>query len=93
MVMTKTVEKEIIRRVRVAIVSAARAHKLPDDVAMAAIEAVRDYGAAEIERLRGAIRAIQQATIDGAVCDDVAWFSPIETLHDFCDVTLHGSKN
>jgi len=29
-------------------------------------------------------RSIMQATIDGKVCDDVAWYSDIETLHDFC---------
>jgi len=44
----------------------------------------------EVRRLRGAIHEIKQATIDGKVCDDVAWFSEIETLHDFCDATLNG---
>lgn len=52
----------------------------------------------EIERLRSSIaikdralreahaqfQAIRQATLDGKVCDDVAWFSNIETLHDYC---------
>lgn len=28
--------------------------------------------------------AIKQATIAGRVCDDVAWFDEITTLHDFC---------
>lgn len=42
----------------------------------------------EIDRLRKDIKEIQQATIDGKVCDDVAWFSDIETLHDFCDSLL-----
>lgn len=40
------------------------------------------------DRLRGAIEAIRQATLRGDVCDDVAWFSQIETLHDFCAGTL-----
>jgi hypothetical protein len=51
----------------------------------------RDYIVAAIERaarFEDALRAIKQATIDGAVCDDVAWFSKIETLHDFCDRIL-----
>jgi hypothetical protein len=39
---------------------------------------------AEIARLRAALAAIQKATIDGRVCDDVAWFDAITTLHDFC---------
>jgi hypothetical protein len=30
----------------------------------------------EIKRLRSAIEAIRQATIEGRVCDDVAWFDP-----------------
>ena len=45
--------------------------------------------AVEVERLRAAIAAIQQATLDGKVCDDVAWFSRIETLHDYCDRVLN----
>lgn len=40
------------------------------------------------EKLVQAIREIKQATIDGRVCDDVAWFDAITTLHDFCDQTL-----
>lgn len=43
----------------------------------------------EIERLRGAISAIQKATVEGRVCDDVAWFDAITTLYDFCDQTLN----
>ena len=43
---------------------------------------------AEIERLRSAVEAIKQATIEGWVCDDVAWFDTITTLHDFCEQTL-----
>jgi hypothetical protein len=42
----------------------------------------------EIVRLRSAVEAIKQATIEGRVCDDVAWFDTITTLHDFCDQTL-----
>lgn len=43
---------------------------------------------AETARLRAAIEAIKRATLDGKVCADVAWFSDIETLHDFCASTL-----
>lgn len=43
---------------------------------------------AENERLRAAINAIQQATIAGRVCDDVAWLDTITTLHDFCAEAL-----
>lgn len=39
----------------------------------------------EIERLREGFRRIQQATLDGTVCDDVAWFYGNETLHDYCE--------
>jgi hypothetical protein len=42
----------------------------------------------EIVRPRSAVEAIRQATIDGRVCDDVAWFDTITTLHDFCEQTL-----
>lgn len=35
-----------------------------------------------------ALREIKRATIEGRVCDDVAWFDQIETLHDFCDRIL-----
>ena len=35
-----------------------------------------------------AIQDIKQATINGRVCDDVAWFDTITTLHDFCDQVL-----
>ena len=37
---------------------------------------------------RDAALAIQKATLEGRVCDDVAWFSTIETLHDFCAHTI-----
>ncbi len=32
-----------------------------------------------------ALKAIKRAAINGDICDDVAWFDQIETLHDFCD--------
>jgi len=32
-----------------------------------------------------ALREIKRATVEGRVCDDVAWFDQIETLYDFCD--------
>ena len=38
-----------------------------------------------IELLLNAVKAIKRATINGDVCDDVAWFDQIETLHDFCE--------
>jgi hypothetical protein len=43
---------------------------------------------AESELLVNALRAIKRATLNGDVCDDVAWFDQIETLHDFCDRIL-----
>jgi len=48
-----------------------------------------DEAANEIERLRSAVAAIKQATLDGKVCDDIAWFDSITTLHDFCEQTLN----
>jgi poly-beta-hydroxyalkanoate depolymerase len=39
-----------------------------------------------------AIREIKRATVEGRVCDDVAWFDQIETLHDFCDRILDRVK-
>jgi hypothetical protein len=44
--------------------------------------------AAEIAWLRSAVEEIKRATVEGRVCDDVAWFDDITTLHDFCDQTL-----
>jgi hypothetical protein len=35
-----------------------------------------------------ALREIKRATVEGRVCDDVAWFDQIETLHDFCERIL-----
>ena len=43
----------------------------------------------EIDRLRAAIEAIKIATIQGRVCDDVAWFDTITTLHDYCCQVLN----
>jgi len=40
---------------------------------------------AQVEEAVASFRAIQKATVEGRVCDDVAWFSQIETLHDYCD--------
>jgi hypothetical protein len=37
-----------------------------------------------VESAVASFRAIQDATLKGKVCDDVAWFSDIETLHDYC---------
>ena len=58
---------------------------------------VMDDGADEIDRLRAelasarkALEEIKQATIEGQVCDDVAWFDGITTLHDYCDIALNG---
>jgi hypothetical protein len=42
----------------------------------------------EIARLRSAIEAIKQATIEGRISDDVVWFDTITTLHDYCEQTL-----
>lgn len=40
------------------------------------------------EALVKALADIKAATLNGSVCDDVAWFGPGETLHDFCERTL-----
>jgi hypothetical protein len=42
----------------------------------------------EIARLRSAIEVIKQATIEGRVCDDVAWIDTVTTLVDHCEQTL-----
>lgn len=63
-------------------------YQMPSAVEMTAVlAAMRETD--EVKRLRAALEAIQQATLTGKVCDDVAWFSDIETLHDFCDATLN----
>ena len=43
---------------------------------------------AELESARTALKEIKKATIEGRVCDDVAWFDTITTLHDYCDIQL-----
>ena len=55
-------------------------------------EATRHEAAARIEALEAALRAIMKATVEGRVCDDVAWYDGITTLHDFCDITLNGPE-
>lgn len=40
------------------------------------------------EVLVKAIQDIKAATLNGRVCDDVAWFDEITTLHDFCEIIL-----
>lgn len=63
-----------------------------DDQAAAAVIAADRAGlVAENARLREVLGAIQQAVVDGRVCDDVAWFSTIETLYDFIEEVLHPS--
>jgi hypothetical protein len=42
----------------------------------------------ERDAFRAALEAIKQATLEGRVCDDVAWFDEVTTLHDFCDAAL-----
>jgi dihydroneopterin aldolase len=42
----------------------------------------------ERDTLARALMEIKHATLDGRVCDDVAWFDRITTLHDFCDMAL-----
>jgi hypothetical protein len=60
-----------------------------DEIEAAAAEGDMAYD--EIAKLRAQVeyavfcfKEIQKATIEGKVCDDVAWFSQIETLHDYC---------
>jgi hypothetical protein len=54
--------------------------KLADERAKEAVEL-----RAKLASARKALEAIKQATIDVRICDDVAWFDAITTLHDFCD--------
>lgn len=42
----------------------------------------------QYRRLDLGVRAIRRATIKGDVCDDVAWFDTITTLHDYCSVLV-----
>lgn len=46
----------------------------------------------EIDRLRAGYRDIMTAAKEGRVCDDIAWFDDITTLHDFCDTMLSGDR-
>ncbi|UXC90108.1 hypothetical protein EGM87_13760 [Sphingobium sp. RSMS] len=48
-----------------------------------------DGEATAARRYRDALERINAAVVDGKVCDDVAWFSPAETLHDFIQSVLH----
>jgi hypothetical protein len=48
----------------------------------------RNEAEAQLASARKALEEIRRATIEGRVCDDVAWFDPITTLHDFCDEVL-----
>lgn len=43
------------------------------------------------DRYRAALEAIQEAVVEGRVCDDVAWFDPTETLYDFIEEVLRPS--
>lgn len=43
---------------------------------------------ASLDKAVEALKKIKQATLEGRVCDDVAWFDSITTLHDFCEITL-----
>ncbi|RJF93013.1 hypothetical protein [Sphingomonas cavernae] len=47
--------------------------------------------AAEITRYRNGLIAIQKACANGRICDDVAWFDDITTLHDFIEELLSPS--
>ncbi|MFT0875090.1 hypothetical protein VRZ08_00910 [Rhodopseudomonas sp. G2_2311] len=44
---------------------------------------------AEAKRLTQGYRDIMRAAIEGRICDDVAWFDTITTLHDFCDFMIN----
>lgn len=52
-----------------------------------------DEAMAEIVRLRKGYEDIKRATIEGRICDDVAWFDTITTLHDFCDMMIQPSRD
>ena len=49
-----------------------------------ALDAERGRLREALLQARASFQAIQRATIEGRVCDDVAWFSDITTLHDYC---------
>lgn len=44
-----------------------------------------------VNMLRLGVLSIQKATLEGKVCDDVAWYGPAYTLHDFCGDLLEAS--
>lgn len=46
---------------------------------------------AENAKLRVALEAIKKATVDGRVCNDVAWFDGITTLYEYIDQVLNGN--
>jgi hypothetical protein len=54
-----------------------------DPIAAAAKEEIKRLRAL-VEYARNCLLAIKDQTLKGAVCDDVAWFDDIETLHDYC---------
>ena len=58
--------------------------------ARATIDALRSHAALKtrITELEAALRSIMKATVEGRICDDVAWFDSITTLYDFCDLAL-----
>jgi hypothetical protein len=66
--------------------------RLKASVALGALVTKRERYVDEIDRLRAGMAAIKKATIDGRVCNDVAWFDEITTLHDFCDQFLQVPK-
>lgn len=43
----------------------------------------------EVRRLRSALHEINEAAQNGTLTDDIAWFSDIETLSDFCMAALY----
>lgn len=47
---------------------------------------------ARIKELEQALIDIMTACKEGRVCDDVAWFDDITTLHDFCYLAVFGPQ-
>lgn len=43
----------------------------------------------EVKRLRNALHEINESAQNGALTDDIVWFSDIETLSDFCMAALY----
>lgn len=54
-----------------------------------AIARHRLEGEADARRYRQALERIDAAVLLGRVCDDVAWFGPAQTLHDFIQSALN----